>query len=75
MADETPDSATGETDVAEPDAQELPPLMIGAQYIRDLSFENPQGPEVLAAMTENPKLNFDVSTSARQIGDNVHEVT
>ncbi len=57
------------------DADELPALMIGAQYIKDLSFENPQGPEVLASIQENPQVNIEVHTNARDLGENVHEVT
>ncbi len=57
------------------DADELPALMIGAQYIKDLSFENPQGPEVLASIQENPQVNIEVHTNARDLGEKVHEVT
>ena len=49
--------------------------MIGAQYSKDLTFENPQGPEVLASIQENPQVNIEVHTNARDLGENVHEVT
>lgn len=45
------------------------PFLIGAQYIKDLSFENPRGIETLSAIHENPDVRVDVSTNARAIGD------
>ncbi len=59
----------------EADSLDLPPIMIGAQYIKDLSFENPQGPEVLVSMSDSPQVNIDVNTSARALADDVYEVT
>ncbi|CAN0275777.1 unnamed protein product [Discosporangium mesarthrocarpum] len=45
------------------------PFMIGAQYIKDFSFENPRGIETLSAIQENPDVSVDVSTNARAIGE------
>lgn len=45
------------------------PFMIGAQYIKDLSFENPRGVETLSAIQQNPDVNVDVNTNARPIGE------
>jgi len=45
------------------------PFMIGAQYIKDFSFENPRGVETLSAINENPDVSVDVSTNARAIGE------
>ena len=45
------------------------PFMIGAQYIKDLSFENPRGIETLSAIQQNPDVSVDVSTNARPIGE------
>jgi preprotein translocase subunit SecB len=70
MTEETQD--TGANGEGEP--MELPPVMIGAQYIKDLSFENPQGPEVLVSMSDSPQVNIDINTSARSLADNVYEV-
>ena len=49
--------------------------MIGAQYIKDLSFENPMGPEGLASLQENPNVDVEVNTSARLLGENTFEVS
>ncbi len=74
MTEDTPD--TPDTDAnGEAASQDLPPIMIGAQYIKDLSFENPQGPEVLASLQETPQVSIEVHTNARDLGDSVHEVT
>jgi preprotein translocase subunit SecB len=52
------------------------PFMIGAQYIKDLSFENPRGIETLSAIQQNPDVSVDVSTNARPIGeDGMFEVS
>ena len=50
-------------------------LAIGAQYIKDLSFENPLGPEGLAKLTENPKVEVEVNTSARLLAESAYEVS
>jgi preprotein translocase subunit SecB len=54
-------------------AGQAPPLVIGAQYIKDLSFENPLGPQGLTAL-QNAKVQIEVNTSARPLGSNLYEV-
>jgi preprotein translocase subunit SecB len=49
------------------------PLVIGAQYIKDLSFENPLGPQGLTALP-NAKVQIEVNTSATPLGQNLYEV-
>ncbi|MDE0176483.1 MAG: protein-export chaperone SecB [Defluviicoccus sp.] len=56
-------------------AADRPMLAIGAQYIKDLSFENPLGPEGLAKLTENPKVEVEVNTSARLLAESAYEVS
>ena len=75
MNDDAPDRAPDGVAATDEDAGDLPGLMIGAQYIKDLSFENPQGPEVLATLQDNPQVNIEVHTNARDLGEGVHEVT
>ncbi len=74
MNQDAPD-LTGDTAATNHDADDPPGLMIGAQYIKDLSFENPQGPEILASLGESPQVSIEVHTNARALGDDVHEVT
>lgn len=52
------------------------PFMIGAQYVKDLSFENPKGIETLSAVQNTPEVSVDVDTNARSIGEGgMFEVT
>lgn len=51
------------------------PFMIGAQYIRDLSFENPRGMETLSAIQQSPEVSVDVSTNAQHVGEGMFEVS
>ena len=74
MNDDAPDNP-GDTAPTNGGVDETPGLMIGAQYIKDLSFENPQGPEFLASLQETPQVSIEVHTNARALGGNAHEVT
>jgi preprotein translocase subunit SecB len=67
MADQ-PDTAQpgAGNDAAEAQA---PRIAIEAQYIKDLSFENPMGPNAPAAAAQNPEVTVEVSTSARPLGE------
>ncbi len=56
----------------EPDG---PPLVLRAQYIKDLSFENPNAPAILASMTEPPEIEVSVNVGGERHGDNDYEVT
>ena len=52
-----------------------PSLNILAQYVKDLSFENPNAPEILAKPPEKqPQINIQVNIGARQVGDADYEV-
>lgn len=78
MADQ--DVNTNET--AAPDepamtAQDMP-VTIHAQYIRDLSFENPNAPESLRPGTKPPEMDINIGMDARKLDDsdikNLYEV-
>jgi preprotein translocase subunit SecB len=59
-----------------PPQQQLPPLMVNVQYIKDLSFEVPNAPEIYATLRSQPavQINLDVQARALQEGQNVYEV-
>lgn len=69
--------------MAEPDQTATEPLANGAdttpaagvisQYVKDLSFENPNAPQIYQA-SEPPELDVQFNIGANQIGDDVHEV-
>lgn len=77
MSDEPVSGSDGGDEAAAADVDEanLPALMIGTQYIKDLSFENPRGPEALLGLKEAPRINVEISTAARHLGENVYEST
>ncbi len=56
--------------------QGLPPLVVNVQYIKDLSFEVPNAPEIYATLRSQPavQINLDVQARALQEGQNVYEV-
>lgn len=45
------------------------PITIHAQYIRDLSFENPHAPESLRGPAGQPEMSVDIGMDARTIKD------
>ena len=73
MSEDTLDPSGGNG--ADEDAAAQPPLMIGAQYIKDLSFENPLGAGMAAGLEENPSVAVEVNTSARPLGEDAFEVS
>lgn len=62
------------TDQTEADAPQ-PSLSVLAQYVKDLSFENPGAPISLQARQQTPQLKIDVNVGARPVGASEFEVT
>lgn len=48
-------------------------LNINAQYVKDISFENPNAPQILVRK-EQPKLNLSVDVRASKLGNDAYEV-
>ncbi len=64
---------TGPADAA---TGEAPPLVIAAQYIKDLSFESPGAPGVFTQMAQNPpQINIKIDVKAKGVQDNTYEVS
>jgi preprotein translocase subunit SecB len=66
-----------DTDVADipQDGQtEEPGIRVLAQYIRDLSFENPRAPEALRQTTDQPQMDVGVEMNALSRDDGFFEV-
>jgi preprotein translocase subunit SecB len=61
---------------AQPQGQQLPPLLVNVQYIKDLSFEVPNAPDIYATLRSQPavQINLDVQARTLQEGQNVYEV-
>jgi preprotein translocase subunit SecB len=52
-----------------------PQIAIDLQYIKDLSFENPLGPELVSFVQKNPAVSVEVNTSARPLAPHRYEVS
>lgn len=52
-----------------------PSVAINAQYVKDLSFENPGAPASLVAQKEAPKIEIALNLEAKAIQADAHEVT
>ena len=53
----------------------LPAVAISGQYVKDLSFENPNAPASLAPQKETPKIDISLNLEAKGFKDDVYEVT
>jgi len=51
-----------------------PQVGLIAQYVKDLSFENPNAPAVYQWQTQ-PRIDVQFNIGAQTVGDDVHEVT
>ncbi len=51
-----------------------PSLNVIAQYVKDLSFENPNAPVALAGQTGGPSIQIQVNVGARQMSETDLEV-
>jgi len=49
-------------------------LVVNAQYIKDLSFENPRAPQSLTQQTAPPAVEINVDVKASGLGNDTYEV-
>jgi preprotein translocase subunit SecB len=49
-------------------------LILNAQYIKDLSFENPRAPQSLAQPAAQPDVEINIDVKAQNLGPEVFEV-
>lgn len=55
--------------------QNLPPIQVNAQYIKDLSFEVPGAPAVFVELQNGqPEIAVQVNLNAQPLGENLFEV-
>ena len=45
------------------------PVIIHAQYLKDMSFENPNAPQILRRGKKPPDMNMDISMNVRRLED------
>src|SRR5579863_9227419 len=55
-------------------AQQAQQLIINAQYIKDLSFENPRAPQSLRQQATPPAVEINVDVKAQSLGQDTFEV-
>ena len=72
MTDAAPDAA--EQPVNGSDSRPPPGIRVLAQFIRDLSFENPRAPDALHASQAQPQIDLGVEMSAKGRADGLFEV-
>ena len=53
----------------------MPQVGVLAQYVKDLSFENPNAPRSLAPSTQQPAINIQVNVDAAPLTETDFEVT
>jgi preprotein translocase subunit SecB len=66
---------TGDTQASGDDVNNSRQIVMHAQYIKDLSFENPNAPSVLIEGANQPNVEITVNVGAQLLGDNQYEVT
>ncbi|HDR1160273.1 TPA: protein-export chaperone SecB [Pasteurella multocida] len=66
-------SEENQVNAADTQATQQPVLQIQRIYVKDVSFEAPNLPHIFQQDWE-PKLSFDLSTEAKQVGDDLYEV-
>ena len=49
-------------------------LIVNAQYVKDLSFENPRAPQSLIQQNAQPSVDINVDVKAQNLGPDVFEV-
>jgi preprotein translocase subunit SecB len=72
------DAARGNGQSTEPlpatDPAQPQHLLINAQYVKDLSFENPRAPQSLMQPATQPEVAINVDVKAQNLGPEVYEV-
>ncbi|ORE93685.1 protein-export chaperone SecB [Acuticoccus yangtzensis] len=58
-----------------PEGQAQPSVRVLAQYVKDLSFENPRAPLSLQTNNTTPAINIGVNVGARNLSETDFEVT
>ncbi|MGE3832509.1 MAG: protein-export chaperone SecB [Parvibaculaceae bacterium] len=75
--DEVPVVAPPESNepaAAQPQPAGQPSMRILGQYLKDLSFENPNAPQSLAPQQNQPEIAVAVNVNARTLGPNDYEI-
>jgi preprotein translocase subunit SecB len=72
---ETDNGGEGFINGAEGDGEQpLPQVSILAQYVKDLSFENPNAPASMHQQNGQPKIDINVNVGVKKQADEIYEV-
>lgn len=74
MAEEARGNGHGDIPPPIPGDGGLQQLILNAQYIKDLSFENPRAPQSLIQQTAQPSVDINVDVKAQNLGPELFEV-
>jgi preprotein translocase subunit SecB len=66
--------AAGAAGAAAGQRQQMPQFQITAQYVKDLSFENPRAPQSLAPGQPSPQVQVNVDVRTNQVAERQYEV-
>ncbi len=55
-------------------SDDAPSMKILGQYLKDLSFENPNAPQSLGMQQNQPEINISVNVNARALSENDYEI-
>ncbi len=55
--------------------EELPVFRMQKMYVKDLSFESPNAPDIFLARNQEPKVDFNLKLGNRKVDDDHFEVT
>jgi preprotein translocase subunit SecB len=69
-----PEAEVPSFDVPQPAPGSVPAMRILGQYLKDLSFENPNAPQSLAPQKSQPDINVAVNVNARNLAPTDFEV-
>lgn len=66
---------TPDQPAAAPQQQQIQqPIAIQAQYVKDLSFENPGAPNALAGQNQAPQIAINLDLDGKQLGERQFEI-
>ena len=55
--------------------KEAPRFHVTGQYVKDLSFENPNAPKSLVGQKDKPNIDVNIDLAAAKLRDDLYEVT
>lgn len=63
------------TEAAPSPAADKPAIFLRAQYIKDLSFENPRAPASIFSLQQAPQMDVSVNLGAQRLDEKVFELS